>query len=798
MLTDAINQHDSEQWDKQQPVSLTEQRYVPLPEKQKMQLPEEMSLEPPIHSDPHRITSQSISSVSNSGGPARGIIQNDTTSLTVDVKMEPDNDLINYEVELLNMDTVSYKEDTGPSPELESSVAPKPDIIDPGPETDPQKTKRKRQKPKASTYSESYLEETVNHIRNGTLLVTAASKLTGIPRATLQYRLSPGFKNKGTPGPHKIFSTYEENEIAKWIKDMVQKGFPITKSRIEYKVSNYLKAHPRKTPFKDNKPGKSWSNCFIKRNPDLSIAKHLSVKVTEQDIRNWFGSVLSYLKDNQLADILKDPTRILNACEAGFALHPTSKGVVDKFHKKNVSFIETTNGDHNMTVMFTFVANGSFVPPGVVLPMKRLTQDTQQSFPSDWGLATSDNGWIDVRNFTLYIIKVLYPTLVKRGTQFPVLYFVDGHKSEVAFEAADMCKQYGIILIAMYPNAAQIFQQSNVAAFKPLQTTWVRIASIWRIDHKEERMTLATFASLLEEAMDKSLKISTITNGFTICGLYPFNSNAIDFKEYYRVFGGNPASSIEGIAYTSNITDDTKEMPCDSVGTMGIRDESNDRQIEVPENVLKTALKMLGPSKINLYQTTQADDLSHEDKVLSYVYKNILILGEYPTSLAPHDDTISLEFDVTMDIKAENDSEESADIIVRNCDKTTGKVAEGTSTSGNCQQNEINSNYAGETSNGAVCFAKEHICSFPRINIHFCPVANKTKYHSCFLDLTGMYIAYLDACRKSSQEPVSSKVYNEILLKERTKDPPLPSRCDDCQHVEKIDLGELSCAFLNK
>ncbi|XP_065074218.1 uncharacterized protein LOC135698251 [Ochlerotatus camptorhynchus] len=726
MLTDAIDQHDPMHLNKQQPAFLVKQRYVPLSEQQKMELPD---LKPPVQSDPHRIATQSIPFVSTSG--ALGGLAYDNTSLTDSVKMEPDNDLIDCKVEFIDMDAASsYEEDAGPSPELDSSVAPKPDINEPVPETVtvPQKTKSKSRKAKLITYSESYLEETVNQIRNGTLLLYTAAKLTGIPRATLQYRLSSVFKNKGTRGPYSIFSTNEEKEIVKWIKDMVRKGFPITKSRIEYKVSNYLKTHPRKTPFKDNKPGKSWSKCFIKRNPDLSITKHLNGKVTEKDIRNWFLSILSYLEDNQLTDILKDPSRILNANEAGFVLHSTSKGVVDWLHKKNVSFIETTNGDHNMTVMFTFIANGSFVPPDVVLPMKRLTQKIKQSFPCDWGLGTSDNGWLDVRNFTLYIIKVLYPTLVKRGTQFPVLYFVDGHKSEIAFEAADMCKQYGIILIALYPNAAQIFQQSNVAAFKPLKTTWTRIVKTWRLAHKTKRMTLVTFASFLEEAMYKSLKKSTITNGFTVCGLYPFNSNAIDFKEYCRVFAANPASSNEGIAYNSNITDDTEEMPCDSGGTIGIRDESQDRQIEVPENALKTALRMLGPSKINLYQTTLADDLSHEDKVLSYVYKNILILGESPahdviqefannpstskavgiskpTSLAPDADTLSPEFDVTMDIKVENDSEESTDMIVGGCDydqenahhsdKTSGKVVEGTSTSGNCQQNEIKWNYAG-------------------------------------------------------------------------------------------------------
>lgn len=103
---------------------------------------------------------------------------------------------------------------------------------------------------------------------------------------------------------------------------------------------------------------------------------------------------------------------------------------------------------------------------------------------------------------------------------------------------------------------------------------------------------------------------------------------------------------------------------------------------------------------------------------------------------------------------------------------------------------ETNSKQPGKVSNGAIRFAKEHVCSFPRITSHFCQAVNKTKYLSCFLDVTSMYIAYINTCTESSKEPVPSKVYTAILQNERTKDPALPSMCDVCQHEEKLDPAE--------
>lgn len=703
--------------------------------------------------------------------------------------MEPSED---YKVEPIDMDTESSYE-SGDTTDTDSSLMLTPKTV-------PQKLKRQRTRTK---HSEPLLEDTVNKIRTRVLTMNDAVQLTGIPRTTLQYRLGPKCQHKTAPGALKIFTPEEENEMADAIKHMERKGFLITRSRLVFMVSCYLRAHPRKNSFVDNKPGTEWIRGFIKRNPDLNIKKQPIKDVTEADVRNWFGSVRSYLEDNQLADILEDPSRILIINDAGFK-QSWKKEIVEKHQSKNVSFIDTSRGDHNVTVTFTFPADGSSIPPYVILPATRLSPEMKQSFPNDWGLGTSTNGWQDERSFSIYITEVLHPTLTKRGTQFPVLCFVD--ESDATFEFADWCKQRGIILIALYSNAMQIYRRSE---FNWLKTTWHSIVGAWRVDHKSERMTWSIFSSLLKEAMDKSLDKSLIMKGFNTCGLYPLSPDAINFKKYSDVFvAAHPTCDNNGIlSTTEDITNDTEEMTCPSIDILDTKDEETDRQIFVPRSVLRTALSTLDSLKIDLYRATPPDDLTKEEKVLSYVYDNILVLAESQaqdavlesannpitqegevTKPSNHD---SLAFEVVMEIKAENDSGE----LIGDSDKTTNKVC-GKSLE-NCQQNEINFNRVRKSSSAEECFAQEHICSFPRITTHFCPIASMVKYNSCFLDLTAMYMAYLDACHKSSQTPVTGKVYYELLMDERATDPSLPSRCDACQHVEKLDLDEVSSEFFN-
>lgn len=161
---------------------------------------------------------------------------------------------------------------------------------------------------------------------------------------------------------------------------------------------------------------------------------------------------------------------------------------------------------------------------------------------------------------------------------------------------------------------------------------------------------------------------------------------------------------------------------------------------------------------------------------------------------------IKTEPDLPMNIKIENESgsEDSTEIIVGDYDhdqrndhsNPLSQLEDDQSMAGTSRQNGINSNQPRKVNNVAISFAKKHVCSFPRITSHFCRVANKTKYISCFLDVTSMYIAYIKSCTESSEEPVPSKIYSAILQNERAKDPVLPSSCDVCQHKEGLDPEE--------
>ncbi|KAJ8937929.1 hypothetical protein NQ318_005536 [Aromia moschata] len=244
----------------------------------------------------------------------------------------------------------------------------------------------------------------------------------------------------------------------------------VRKDDLQASVKAFLDGNPRPTPFKNNNPGRHWYRAFLKRHPNLAkrtpeAVSKASSNVSEKDIRKWFCNIEQYLKEKQYFDIHKDPTRVFNGDETCFLLCPKEDKVI-------------------APLMFTFSASGAITPPMVIYPYKRLPTNIVNSVPNDWGIGTSDNGWM---------------------------------KSEV-------------ILIALYPNATRILQPADVSCFKPLKNAWKLAVLEWRRNHPFLELTKVHFAPILKDALS-TLKTSSIYNGFKTCGLCPWNVDNINFTK---------------------------------------------------------------------------------------------------------------------------------------------------------------------------------------------------------------------------------------------------------------------------
>lgn len=354
-----------------------------------------------------------------------------------------------------------------------------------------------------------------------------------------------------------------------------------------------------------------------------------SAKVSEADIRGWFANLISYLEDNNLMEAALDPTRIYNGDETSFFLHPKTSAVFARRGSKNVYECEHADGHKNITVMFTFGADGDVVDPCVMLPMQRIPADLLRKFPATWGVGKSEKGWMDTPGFKLFIQKLFYPHLLKKKVKFPVLFFVDGHSSHTAAEVAELCLDLGIVLIALYPNTTRITQPADVAIFKPLKTAWKSAVSNWRMEHGGENLLVKHFPGVLKEAMATGIKPASIKNGFKVCGIFPFGPDHVDFEKCIaKSEKQSEVNSVQSDGKTVGIakndpTSVSADLPPELIAQLDPGAVILEDSVVIPTVTIQAAIDCIGRERIIRF----SDDLveSEEGKIIKRLYEMMLL-----------------------------------------------------------------------------------------------------------------------------------------------------------------------------
>lgn len=165
---------------------------------------------------------------------------------------------------------------------------------------------------------------------------------------------------------------------------------------------------------------------------------------------------------------------------------------------RNVYDIEHANSKENITVLMTFSAAGHVVTPLIVYPYLRIPNDIRETIPDGFAIDKSENGWMNTDVFCDFIKNTFYPDLVKQNVDFPIVLFVDGHKSHVSYRGSELCEQLNIILVCLYPNATRTQQPADVSVFKPVKSGWGDAVLTWKRQNPEKILTKVRFARMLK------------------------------------------------------------------------------------------------------------------------------------------------------------------------------------------------------------------------------------------------------------------------------------------------------------
>ncbi|XP_047740658.1 uncharacterized protein LOC108672321 isoform X2 [Hyalella azteca] len=125
---------------------------------------------------------------------------------------------------------------------------------------------------KCQRYSAEAMKAAIFAVREGGLARKVAAAIYGVPRTTLVDKLSGKSREGKGRGRDPFLTDDEEEAIVTWIKECCRRGLPPHKNDILNTVQRLIKDIPgRKSPFRNDRPGRGWFEGFMRRHQDLSV-----------------------------------------------------------------------------------------------------------------------------------------------------------------------------------------------------------------------------------------------------------------------------------------------------------------------------------------------------------------------------------------------------------------------------------------------------------------------------------------------------------------------------------------------
>lgn len=261
--------------------------------------------------------------------------------------------------------------------------------------------------------------------------------------------------------------------------------------------------------------------------------------------------VEEYLKSVDLLFLLEDPSRIANADEANWLLDSRANKVV--VGRNQLAYdIQHANTKASATVMLCHLANGKAIDPMFVLIGKKISAKIQHS--TNFACIATENGYMTRMSSLFWLQNVFLQGMKDLKIEPPYILFWDGHSSHDGMEISQFCFDNHIHTIRLIANATHIHQPQDNGIIHPLKSGYDQIVKESFDADPDLYINYEVFVKLFEITFKKFDNPKNTKTAFRICGLYPFDRNAINIT---KVLGQQAEDQINMIVEKN---DDPQEL----------------------------------------------------------------------------------------------------------------------------------------------------------------------------------------------------------------------------------------------
>jgi hypothetical protein len=340
----------------------------------------------------------------------------------------------------------------------------------------------------------------------------------------------------------KKLTQSEEEAIVQYVIELDARAFPPRLSGVEDMANQLLRVR--------NAPpvGQLWAHRFVRRKEELRTrytrrydyqrAKCEDPKV----IGEWFALVRNVKAKYGIVD-----DDIYNFDETGFIMGIIFAGMVVTTSDGHGKAKLAQPGNREWATVIQGVnALGWTIPPFIILAAQYHLAHwyTECNLPTDWRIATTDNGWTTNAVGLDWIKHFDFYTAPRTKGKYRLL-ILDGHESHHSTEFELHCQQNNIITLCIPLHSSHLLQPLDVGCFGPLKKAYGRqVEDLMRmhINHVSKLEFLCGF----REAFFASMTERNIQGGFAGAGLVPYDPERVISKLDVKLRTPTPLNSRPG------------------------------------------------------------------------------------------------------------------------------------------------------------------------------------------------------------------------------------------------------------
>jgi hypothetical protein len=379
------------------------------------------------------------------------------------------------------------------------------------------------------------ITDALKAISDGAPLIRV-SKEFNIPARTLRRHRDGKVGQPGTVilGRHvPALPNQIEKELHDHIQMMEHSMYGLTVNDVKRLAFEIAESYHLKHPFSqaNSKAGRDWLCGFFKRHPDLVIRSPQgtnlarAVAFNRPKVQQFFEVYEGVLQQRPFL-----PSQIWNMDETGITnVHQPRKIVATK-GARQVSKVTSGERGATVTVICAISAAGTYLPPMMIFPRKRMVDTLMVGAPPQSLGCCSTNGWTDSSLFVKWLQHFVQFTNSSPTSQHIIV--MDGHHSHKTLAAINYAREFGIHLIALPPHSTHKMQPLDRTVFKSLKSAYNSAADSWMSGNCGKRISFFNMAGIFGQAFLRTATPDKAIHGFQVCGLWPFNKDVFTEEDF--------------------------------------------------------------------------------------------------------------------------------------------------------------------------------------------------------------------------------------------------------------------------